>query len=191
MLTRHTQTSGFTLVELILVTALVAIMAAVAIPSASQLLDHSQNRAEVNDLFGFLASARSEAVRSGYVHTLCPLDAGSSACGRDWNSPLYLFEDPFNERKLTSHTNVKRVLPPPDRGYLLVRSLSRSYFQYRPDGQIFSDLGNITWCPESGAPDNAAHLIVSRGGRIRLATDEDSDGVVEDAGGNPVVCGTP
>ncbi|MGM0571785.1 GspH/FimT family pseudopilin [Marinobacter sp.] len=191
MQTRHRQTSGFTLVELILVTALVAIMTAVAIPSASQLLDHSQNRVEVNDLFGFLASARAEAVRSGYVHTLCPLDVSSSACGRDWNRPLYLFADPFNERKLTANTSVKRVLPPPERGYLLVRSLSRSYFQYRPDGQILSDLGNITWCPESGAPDDAAHLIVSRGGRIRLASDDDSDGIVEDATGNPVVCVKP
>ncbi len=191
MSTNLSKFSGFTLIELILVTALVAIMAVTAVPAFRQLLDTTQNRAEVHDLFTMLASGRTEAVRSARIHTLCPLDPTTNTCGRDWNTPLYLFEDPSNERRLSELTTVKRVLPPPSRGHLQVRSLSRSYFQYRPDGQILSDLGNITWCPGSGDSRQAAHLVVSRGGRIRLAKDRDNDGLVENARGEPVTCATP
>lgn len=189
MATRVSKCSGFTLIELIVVTALVAIMATTAIPAIRELMDSTQNRSAVNELFTFLATARSEAVRSGRIHTLCPLEPTTETCGKDWNKALYLFEDPFNERKLSDNTRIARILPPPGRGSLLVRSLSRSYFQYRPDGQIYSDLGNITWCPDSGDTDQAAHLIISRGGRIRLAADRDNDGIVENADGDPVNCG--
>ena len=180
--------SGFTLTELVVVTALVAIMASTALPAFLKLLDSAQNRSEINDLFTFLATARTEAVRAGRIHTLCPLETTTNACGKNWNGPLYLFEDPLNERKLSGNTQVTRILPPPERGTLHVRSLSRSYFQYRPDGQIYSDLGNITWCPDSRDSGQAAQLIISRGGRIRLAADLDDDGIAEDANGDPVNC---
>lgn len=188
MTAQTSNSAGFTLTELIIVTALVAIMAVTAIPGLINLLDGTQNRSEVNDLFSFLASARAEAVRSGSIHTLCPLDPVTGSCSQNWDAPLQLFRDPFNERKLTENTHVVRLLPPPKRGRIQAASLSRSYFQYRPDGQIFSDLGNITWCPESGDAGQAAHIIISRGGRVRLATDRDNDGIVEKANGQPVTC---
>lgn len=53
---------------------------------------------------------------------------------------------------------------------------------------IYSDLGNITWCPDAGNSTNAAHLIISRGGRIRLARDTDGDGVPNKADGSNVNC---
>lgn len=184
---RRRENAGVTLVELICVIALLAVLITLAAPAGQKLMDDAQRRATVHDLLGFFAGARQEAVRRGKVMTLCPLDENNH-CGKDWNGPLYLFEDPFNQRRLTDEGRLVGVLPGLRHGRIQVKSLSRSYFQYRPDGMIFSDLGNLTWCPPDNDPRAAAHLIISRGGRVRLAQDQDGDGIVEDADGQPVSC---
>lgn len=182
---------GMTLIELVIVVILVAILATTAIPASRNLIDASQNRAEVHDLIGFFNSGRREAILAGKIYTLCPIDSITQTCGRDWNQPIYLFEDPDGDRNMAAGTRTTRVLAPPERGQLIVRSLTRSYFQFRPDGRIRGDLGNITWCPDSGNPTQAAHLIISQGGRIRLAEDLDGDNIVDKADGTGVSCNAP
>lgn len=178
---------GMTLIELVIAISIIAIVAAYAAPSLSPIIERSQRRAVINDTLAFLAMGRQEAVINGQVVTLCPLKS-DNRCGRDWSKQLTLFSDPDNQRSVSRLGQIIRVLPPPSHGQLKVRSFSRSYFQYRPDGMIYSDMGNITWCPEDGDALKAARFLLPKSGLIRLAKDTDGDGYLEDSHGLPVQC---
>ncbi|GGC82643.1 GspH/FimT family protein [Marinobacter halophilus] len=178
---------GVSLVELVICVVIIAIIASSALPSLRGLLDDGQRRAVINDTLGFMALGRQESVINGSLVTLCPLD-DDKLCSRDWSRDLTLFKDPGNHRRITDDEQIIRVLPPPKLGFLKVASLSRSYFQYRPDGMIYSDLGNVTWCPDDRDASKAAHIVVRKGGSIRLAKDSNGDGIPEKSNGDPVSC---
>jgi len=57
--------SGFTLIELMVVLVLVAIVAGIAIPSMSDLIDRHRVTSVTNSSLGLLNFARSEAIRRG------------------------------------------------------------------------------------------------------------------------------
>lgn len=61
-MSRPSHSRGFTLVELMITLALLAIMAFIAIPSFTQLTRNNQLQAKAEELKSFLVFARSEAV---------------------------------------------------------------------------------------------------------------------------------
>lgn len=186
MINDHSQ-RGLSLVELIVCIVIVAILANIAFPSMKNVIDNSQRKAVINGTLGLFAVARQEAVLNGTLVTLCPLGPGNQ-CGKDWSRQVAVFKDPENQREITSDSEIIRVLPPPERGFLKAASLNRSYFQYRPDGMTHSDLGNITWCPDDLDPSKAAHLVIRRSGSVRLARDGNGDGIPDRSNGKPVTC---
>ena len=71
---------GFTLVEALVVVAIVATLAAVAMPDLSSALANQRLRAAGTDLVSTLLLARSEAIKRGAQVQVAPLAAG------DWKS---------------------------------------------------------------------------------------------------------
>ena len=183
----YSSAKGLSLLEMLIVISILSILLTITTPSFNKLAQESQRRSMVNDLLGFFSLARREAVIKGKIITLCPLNP-EGKCGKDWNADLHLFEDRMNKRELTSPQSLLATLPAPKFGHRKVRSLSKSYFQFRPNGMILSDLGNITWCPDSRDPSKAAHLLISRGGIIRVAQDHDNDGIPDRADGARIEC---
>lgn len=187
MINAKKRQKGVTLIELAIGTAIIVIAAAVAVPSTQYLIDNSQRKAVINEILGTLAMGRERSVLTGTILTLCPLTS-THECGKDWNKPVTLFKDPGNKRKLANKNQIIRVFSPPRRGFLKVASLHRSFFQYRPNGMILSDLGNITWCPDDKNPKKAAHFVIRRGGSIRVAKDTNGDGIPDKANGDLLEC---
>lgn len=70
--------SGFTLVELMVVVALIAVLATLAVPSWRALQTRNAIRSLVNDYTLSLYFARSEAVRLNTPVTLCPSNDGAT-----------------------------------------------------------------------------------------------------------------
>ncbi|MBQ0745836.1 MAG: GspH/FimT family pseudopilin [Marinobacter sp.] len=178
---------GFSLLELMIVVIIAATLVNIALPSFTSLINSQERRGALHDLMGVFAFARQHAVMNGAIVTVCPLDT-TGTCGRDWNSDIHAFLDPDNTRKLTANESLLRTISPSGNGRLIARSLNRSFFQFRPTGFIHSDLGNITWCPESRNASLAGQIIISRGGRVRIARDTDNDGIPEDSKGRPLRC---
>ena len=66
---------GFTLIELMIVVALLAIIGAVALPSFGQMINSNRLQAETNEIESFLRYARSQALVSRHSYTV-KVDSG-------------------------------------------------------------------------------------------------------------------
>lgn len=81
MSARRAGQGGFTIIEVMTVVAIVAFLAAVAIPSLTQTIKNSKLRGTASDMFGDLLTARSEAVKRNCPVDVIPLTAGDWSTG--------------------------------------------------------------------------------------------------------------
>ena len=104
------QQKGFTLTELMVVTAIVAILLGIAIPSYKYLTTSYRLSAEVNDLVGDLQFARGEALKEGTPVTAC-ISADGATCGGagNWALGWIVFSDTNNNQAVDAGERVLKV----------------------------------------------------------------------------------
>lgn len=86
------RTHGFTLIELMVAVAVLAILAALAFPSFQYSLRNNRVAALNNEVIGLVNLARSEAIRSGSGGGVCGSSAGTS-CDGNWAGGMLAFAD--------------------------------------------------------------------------------------------------
>ena len=85
---------GFTLIELMVGLAVMALLMMVAVPSFQSTIASSRVTTVTNDLVGALAVARTEAIRRGVRVTVCASDDGElCATTGDWSQGWVVFKD--------------------------------------------------------------------------------------------------
>lgn len=92
---------GFTLIELMITIALLAILLFVAVPNFSGFVASSRLTASKELLISSIAFARSEAIKRGEDITVCRRDASDDTCdgnnvgsvSRDWSDGWLIFID--------------------------------------------------------------------------------------------------
>ena len=94
---RHRHSAGYTLWEMMVAFALLASVAAIAIPSFSNTLRNNRIVTHNNELVSALTLARSEAVKRGVRVTACrSADQATCATTGGWEQGFIVFVDPAN-----------------------------------------------------------------------------------------------
>lgn len=85
MKARHTGHSGFTLVELMIVIAIMAIMMAVAAPGWIDTVRNGAVKSTGDRLLSSMSFARSEAIKRNTIVSVCP-SSNSTTCSGSWGN---------------------------------------------------------------------------------------------------------
>lgn len=85
---RQRRSTGFSLLEMMIVVAIIGIMARIAIPAFNEMIDRQRAKNAASDIYVALSRARSEALRLSQNVTLLP-NSGTT----DWTSG-WTIEDP-------------------------------------------------------------------------------------------------
>jgi type IV fimbrial biogenesis protein FimT len=84
----HKSSSGFTVLELMVVLAIAGVLAAIAIPAMSNFMRNSRITAAANDVMAALHFARSESIKRRQPVTLCTSANAQAATPACANSPF-------------------------------------------------------------------------------------------------------
>lgn len=104
--------AGFTLVELMVTIAVVAIFATLAFPSFQSTLRSNRVATASNEMLASLSLARMEAIRSTKPAVICASNADGSACGTDWNQGWIVWVDANGDSTRQSGEAVVRYVQP-------------------------------------------------------------------------------
>ncbi len=161
--------AGYTLIELLLSTALIAILLQFAVPPMTGLLAAWQRDHATRALTGHLALARSEAIRWSRRVVMCSsLDGLSCAPGavKDWKSGWIVFQDLNNSNQFDPDDKLIAV----SQGANSIRNIkgnaSVQRFVFMPTGMMASGMGTLEIVPRMG---ESRRITVNRIGRIRLS----------------------
>ena len=165
---------GLTLVELMVVLAVVGIVATLAIPNIGALMERMGARALRTEMLGMFKQARYEAINAGSQVVICPLDS-SDECSNDWGGDqivafIDLDGDRIKDARPSSPTAPwERQLGVIDNRRsedLKHNFASRKFFAFDGRGMAAGgSFGSLIYC--SSEPDHRFSIVVARTGRVR------------------------
>ncbi len=186
MVKAQPQHSGFTIIELMIVLAIAAILAAIAAPSFTATIQNNRLVTQVNELQASLGLARSEAIKLNNNVTTCPSSNGTSCIG-NWQNGWIVFADDDADAVVDAGVDtVLRIHGAITGGNTI--TFTQANVTYNGTGFSRANLiSTFRFCDARGAT-SARGIVINNTGRPGLARDSNADGTVEDGNGNNVVC---
>ncbi|MEH6542642.1 MAG: GspH/FimT family pseudopilin [Porticoccaceae bacterium] len=164
--------NGFTLVELMIVIALMAILIAVAAPSFTQLIKNNRLQTMADTFYTSVILTRSEALARNSPVIMCKSSDGSTCVTTgDWQQGWIVFEDTdrTGDKHATDEPALKRY-PAMAAGYTLTTAGSTFQNQliYRPDGTANS-FDTFRVCDPDADVTTGLSITISIVGRPRMS----------------------
>ena len=180
---------GFTILELIITLTIICVLVELSVSPLQAFVAEKQGDRALRSISELILLARSEAAKHGQGVTLCPSSNGVE-CGGNWRSGVLVFLDRNFDRKINQDDRtlrIKRDLT--QRGTITWRAFgNRQYLQIDSSGFLRYQSGNFSYCSESEDPKLARQLVVNSTGRMRIAIDNDGDGIRENSRGKALEC---
>jgi type IV fimbrial biogenesis protein FimT len=163
--------SGFSLIELMITLALLAILTGLAAPSFGTMIRDTRLATSANDLLATLFLTRSEAVKRGRRVTLCTsVDLAACATNVGWHRGWIMFEDPNSNALRDGGEEILRVEGArSDAVTITGTNTMRDYVSYISSGNTRTangalQMATITICEG----DAARRVVISATGRPRV-----------------------
>ncbi len=164
---------GFTLIEMMVTIALLAILIALVTPSFRDLLRDNRAAAQANALVGSLMLARSEAIKRNVPVVVCRSNTGTSCAGSEWEDGWILWPDTDRDGALdpddgdgipeAGEEMILQVQEPLEGGFDL--GATGAAITYRPDGTIAGAADAFELVPPGGDTDHGRCIEIDATGR--------------------------
>ena len=163
--------NGFSLIELLVVVAMMGILLVVAVPGFQDTIESATTNSQVKVLLTTLNLARSEAIKRSANVSICATNDGVDCAAGEWNSGWMVFVDNNGDAdggagSVDAGDTVIRVFDTLGAGSTL--TYTTDLFEYNAQG--FSDLGAVhtfLLCPSTNNANNARSIEIGISGRGR------------------------
>lgn len=178
------QQKGVTLLEMMITTAIVAIVLTSVAPSIQGILIQNRIISEINELSGIVQFARHSAIDEQTDTIVCPTE-DFSTCTNDWDYAKMVFMDldangarGVNEDILVASSIINGVndMTGPAGG-----------ISFMPSGAANAN-ATILLCHQDSNSEYARALIISLQGRVKMSADDNNDGIHEATNGTSLDC---
>ncbi|MEO8022841.1 GspH/FimT family pseudopilin [Polaromonas sp.] len=164
--------TGFTLVELMVVTTLVAVLVMLAVPGFRSFLLKRAVLSAVDAMMTDLRYARSEAIKRSTRVTLCQSASGTNCSGADgaWVNGWMVFIDANGDGTFDAGEQILRVQQalPSITSIARPAGSTRRFFTYQATGWAKSADETLVFVPTGPAPDAERLVCISNQGRPAL-----------------------
>lgn len=181
--TGQRQAAGFTLVETLVVVAIIGIMSAYALPSFLQSMNRATTTSQASAFASAIRVARTEAIRRGRMVTLCRStnpEAAAPACAvgaggaTGWMSGWVIFEDSAAARGVIEpgETVISVQAPFTGSGGFVDQSNGTSFISFSSNGMPFGLINRTFQVLPAGATAGNNALVrtvaLSATGRVTI-----------------------